>query len=262
MTRRQPTLLDLPPELLTRIASWLSLCEYSHLARTCPILYGYLFHPSEVVHFLKTRYRLSIESGSLIIFAYLANIQIRAPRLLEKVFDEFFATNLALSEQSQKEQGLTTSRQNKGHLKSLCEKALDTRLTLIADPDQSAMQDTRESSKILTTEYGPCQEMQDVKTRQRAKRDAVRMLGVLYALDKTHIGFYQCLGLEWSDRYYGGICRTSQESCTGANVRINLGHQEYVETSTQSRVNPQVTLVCALALLAPRPLNELFDPGI
>src|SRR5690554_493741 len=92
--RCKPTLPSLPPELLSKIGFHLTLNDYSFLSRTCSRLHKFLCHPAELVLFLKTRYRLSIESGSIIVFAYLANMQVTAPHLLERIFDDFFVDSM------------------------------------------------------------------------------------------------------------------------------------------------------------------------
>ncbi|CAG8515335.1 10062_t:CDS:10 [Ambispora leptoticha] len=43
-----------------------------------------------LIHYLKNVYGLSVRSGSLVLFAYTAHLQYRAPRLLDRIFDEFF----------------------------------------------------------------------------------------------------------------------------------------------------------------------------
>ncbi|KAF9404739.1 hypothetical protein BGZ94_003976 [Podila epigama] len=179
--RCNPTLSDMPPEILSRIAWHLSLCDLSFLARTCRHLHRHLFQPSELVRFLKRRYRLSIESGSLIIFAYLANIQVKSPPLLDRIFDDFFADSVL----HQQEETL------------LKEKYQRVRDAL----DQSTLQVTRSigigsstateltDSAIAVQRASTLQSHKNAeRARQKAKWDAVRMLGVLYALDKTHVG--------------------------------------------------------------------------
>ncbi|KAG0047956.1 hypothetical protein BGZ83_007088 [Gryganskiella cystojenkinii] len=179
--RCKPTLNSLPPELLSRIAFYLSLCEYSYLSRTNLTFHTHLFRPAEVVLFLKTRYRLSIESGSIIIFSYLANMQVKAPMILERIFDDFFMDSpLRLEEERLwKEQQL-----NQRQLMSNNTFQLNHAIAAIA----GAGGQTNSSSMTV-------QRMESVQThqtaeqaRRRAKWDAVRMLGVLYALDKTHVG--------------------------------------------------------------------------
>jgi len=84
----QATFLSLPSELLTRVALHLSLHEYSRLGRTCKFLHAH-FH-RELIMFLRHVYGLSVRSGSLILFAYVNHLQYRAPRLLDRILDEFF----------------------------------------------------------------------------------------------------------------------------------------------------------------------------
>ncbi|KAG9294380.1 hypothetical protein G9A89_001885 [Geosiphon pyriformis] len=80
--------LSLPSELITRVACNLNLTEYSSLSRTCKSLS--LHFQQELIHYLKNVYGLSVRTGSLVLFAYTAHLQYRAPRLLERIFDEFF----------------------------------------------------------------------------------------------------------------------------------------------------------------------------
>ncbi|CAG8450141.1 3388_t:CDS:2 [Diversispora eburnea] len=81
-------ILSLPDELLTRISFHLTLPEYSHLSRTCRILNSHF--QRELILFLRHVYGRSVHSGSLILFAYGAHLQYRAPRLLDRIMDEFF----------------------------------------------------------------------------------------------------------------------------------------------------------------------------
>ncbi|CAG8571747.1 11110_t:CDS:2 [Ambispora gerdemannii] len=74
--------------VVTRVAEHLSLTEYSYLSRTCKTFY--LHFQRELIHYLKNVYGLSVRSGSLVLFAYTAHLQYRAPRLLDRIFDEFF----------------------------------------------------------------------------------------------------------------------------------------------------------------------------
>lgn len=185
--RCKPTLVSLPPELLSRIAFNLSLCEFSYLSRVNSAFHKHLFHPAEVVLFLKTRYRLSIESGSIIIFSYLANMQVRAPLLLERIFDDFFMDSpLRLEEERLwKEQ-----RQSQNQL-------LNNNTFLLTNA-ATASAGQISTSKVAVQRMDSVQVHQDAeKARRKAKWDAVRMLGVLYALDKTHVGviYLASLGL-------------------------------------------------------------------
>ncbi|KAF9084948.1 hypothetical protein BGX23_010097 [Mortierella sp. AD031] len=133
-----------------------------------------------MVLFLKTRYRLSIQSGSIIIFAYLANMQVRAPLLLERIFEDFFADSpLRLQEEQQWKLRCQQQRQQ------LSNNTFQLNQTIL-----SQVNSTSTSNNSLGL-----QRMDEIeahkaaeKARRQAKWDAVRMLGVLYALDKTHIG--------------------------------------------------------------------------
>ncbi|GJJ78694.1 hypothetical protein EMPS_11053 [Entomortierella parvispora] len=176
--RCKPTLVSLPPELLSRIAFNLSLCEFSYLSRVSSAFHKHLFHPAEIVLFLKTRYRLSIESGSIIIFSYLANMQVRAPLLLERIFDDFFLDSpLRLEEERLwKEQ-----RQS--------QKQLLNNNTFLLTNAASASGGLISASNVAVQRMDSVQVHEDAeKARRKSKWDAVRMLGVLYALDKTHVG--------------------------------------------------------------------------
>ncbi|KAF9425116.1 hypothetical protein BGZ76_003409 [Entomortierella beljakovae] len=172
--RCSPTLFTLPPELLSRIAFNLSLHEYSFLSRTCLGFHKHLFHPAELVQFLKTRYRLSIESGSIVIFAYLANMQFRAPSLLERIFEDFFADSpLQLQEEEQRRIQILMQTQILAHER-----------TQMVTGGESYNNTSIKSQYMDSIEVHKNAE----KARRQAKWDAVRMLGVLYALDKTHVG--------------------------------------------------------------------------
>ncbi|KAF9542801.1 hypothetical protein EC957_001521 [Mortierella hygrophila] len=183
--RCRPTLTTLPPELLSKISYSLSLCDYSFLSRTCSRLHSHLFHSAELVLFLKTRYRLSIQSGSIIIFAYLANMQFKAPLLLERIFEDFFADSpLRLQEEQKWKLHCQQQRQQLNNNTYQLNQAILSRV------DSGSNNSSSESG--LSLEY---QRMDGIelhkaaeKARRQAKSDAVRMLGVLYALDKTHIG--------------------------------------------------------------------------
>ncbi|KAF9166222.1 hypothetical protein DFQ26_008454 [Actinomortierella ambigua] len=116
-----------------------------------------------MILFLKTRYRLSVESGSIILFAYLANLQIKAPLLLERIFDDFFADSAFHEQERQK----TLSHIQERHaLRAFNTAQTFQRVLPLAEQDT----------------HTP---IRDEQTRRQAKRDAVRMWGVLYALDKT-----------------------------------------------------------------------------
>ncbi|KAG0335391.1 hypothetical protein BG000_007537 [Podila horticola] len=175
--RCKPTLTALPPELLSRVGHNLSLCEYSCLSRTSKRFHGHLFRPSEIVLFLKTRYRLSIESGSIII-AYLANMQVKAPLLLEKIFDDFFADSVL---HHQEEYLIKQQQQQQRELLSHNTYLLNQSITGSTELNSSAI--ALQRMNALHSHKSAEQ------ARKQAKWDAVRMLGVLYALDKTHVGF-------------------------------------------------------------------------
>ncbi|CAG8477403.1 24883_t:CDS:2, partial [Gigaspora rosea] len=82
------TLFSLPSELITRISFYLTLPDYSRTSRTCKSLHTHF--QKELILFLRHVYGLSVRSGSLILFAYGAHLQYRAPRLLDRIMDEFF----------------------------------------------------------------------------------------------------------------------------------------------------------------------------
>ncbi|KAG0342480.1 hypothetical protein BG004_005670 [Podila humilis] len=167
----------LPPELLSRVGFHLTLCDYSHLSRTCHRLHSHLFRPSELILFLKTRYRLSLESGSIIIFAYLANMQVKAPLVLERIFDDFFADSaLHQEEENQIRQYRLQQRERLGHNTYVLNQSIVGSLGL--NNSTIAVQRVNTIHQHKTAE----------QARRQAKWDAVRMLGVLYALDKTHVG--------------------------------------------------------------------------
>lgn len=91
-------ILSLPDELLTRISFHLTLPEYSHLSRTCKTLNSHF--QRELILFLRHVYGRSVHSGSLILFAYGAHLQYRAPRLLDRIMDEFFIDSTTCSSYS------------------------------------------------------------------------------------------------------------------------------------------------------------------
>ncbi|KAF9201379.1 hypothetical protein BGZ49_008377 [Haplosporangium sp. Z 27] len=176
--RCKPGLFTLPPELLFKVASTLSLHEYSYLSRTCSRFHRQLFHPAEMVQFLKKRYRLSIESGSIIIFAYLANMQIRAPLVLERIFEEFFADSpLRLQEEEQRRHLLQKQSQ------LLNQNTLELNQLITGGENGSNSNNTSFQLMDSLQAHKAAE-----KSRRQAKWDAIRMLGVLYALDKTHVG--------------------------------------------------------------------------
>ncbi|KAI1316032.1 hypothetical protein EDD11_010496 [Mortierella claussenii] len=183
--RCKPTLSTLPPELLSKIAFNLALHEYSHLSRTCSCLHKHLFHPAEIIQFLKTRYRLSAESGSIIIFAYLANMQVRAPLLLERIFENFFADSpLHLKEEEQ------WKRQCMQRTQALTQQTfqLNQQTTDCGHGSHLSSGGTLNSKSMTIQQINSLQQHKTVeKVKRQAKWDAVRMLGVLYALDKTHV---------------------------------------------------------------------------
>ncbi|KAG0351735.1 hypothetical protein BGZ54_003126 [Gamsiella multidivaricata] len=195
--RCKPILSALPLELLSRIAFDLSLYEYSFLSRTCSWLHRYLFNPAELVLFLKTRYRLSLKSGSIVIFAYLANMQVRAPLVLERIFQEFFADSpeRLLEEEQWKRRCQQQKRLLNQNTFELNQMIVGTGCGVGESNSSLAIQRMDSSEAHRSAE----------KARRQAKWDAVRMLGVLYALDKTHVGvdfeFNQCFGPERSKRY-------------------------------------------------------------
>ncbi|KAF9904239.1 hypothetical protein EC991_002894 [Linnemannia zychae] len=185
--RCHPTLTTLPPELLSKISYYLSLCDYSFLSRTCSRLHSHLFHPAELVLFLKTRYRLSIQSGSIIIFAYLANMQVRAPLLLERIFEDFFADSpLRLQEEQKWKQQCQQQRQQ------LSNNTFHLNQDILSKVNSSGSSSAYSIDNSTSLEYQRMDALEvhkmAEKARRQAKWDAVRMLGVLYALDKTHIG--------------------------------------------------------------------------
>ncbi|KAF9147258.1 hypothetical protein BG015_011139 [Linnemannia schmuckeri] len=190
--RCRPTLTTLPPELLSKISYNLSLCDYSFLSRTCSRLHSHLFHPAELVLFLKTRYRLSIQSGSIIIFAYLANMQVRAPLLLERIFEDFFADSpLRLQEEQKWKLQCQQQRQK------LSNNTYQLNQAILSKANSSSSSSDNSSSLEYQRMDGIEVHKAAEKARRQAKWDAVRMLGVLYALDKTHIGLNQRLGPQW-----------------------------------------------------------------
>ncbi|CAB4398411.1 hypothetical protein RhiirA1_420943 [Rhizophagus irregularis] len=86
--KENTTLLSLPAELITRISYNLTLPEYSRFSRTCKYLGNHF--QKELILFLRYVYGLSVKSGSLVLYAYGAHLQYRAPKLLDRILDEFF----------------------------------------------------------------------------------------------------------------------------------------------------------------------------
>ncbi|KAG0320417.1 hypothetical protein BGZ99_004533 [Dissophora globulifera] len=178
----KPTLSALPPELLSRIGLSLSLCEYSYLSRACARLHRHLFHPSELVYFLKTRYRLSVESGSIIIFAYLSNMRARAPLLLERIFEDFFADSpLRLQEEER------WKRQCQQQRRLLNQHTYQLNQAITSNVSGGGIGNGANIIEVQRLDSLQAHQAAE-KARRQAKWDAVRMLGVLYALDKTHVG--------------------------------------------------------------------------
>jgi hypothetical protein len=86
--QEKATLFSLPAELITRISYYLTLQDYSRFSRTCQYLNTHF--QKELILFLRYVYGLSVKSGSLILYAYGAHLQYRAPKLLDRILDEFF----------------------------------------------------------------------------------------------------------------------------------------------------------------------------
>ncbi|KAK3815197.1 MAG: hypothetical protein J3Q66DRAFT_402148 [Benniella sp.] len=121
-----------------------------------------------------------MESGSIIIFAYLVNMQVKSPLLLERIFEDFFADSplRLLEEEEQKRQ-----RQQQRQLLNLNTFQLS----------QSVMVNSHDAgdseSNIAIQRMDSLQVHQSAeRSRRQAKWDVVRMFSVLYALDKTHTG--------------------------------------------------------------------------
>ncbi|CAG8570285.1 3140_t:CDS:1 [Paraglomus occultum] len=81
-------LSNLPPEIISRVADYLLLADFSRLGRTCKLMRGHF--QRDLLVYLKNVYGLSVRSGSLVLFAYAAHLQYRAPKLLDRILDEFF----------------------------------------------------------------------------------------------------------------------------------------------------------------------------
>ncbi|RUS19987.1 hypothetical protein BC937DRAFT_86610 [Endogone sp. FLAS-F59071] len=84
-----PLLLQLPTELLTKLTTHLPFPSYIALAMTCKTLYTRLFS-HEIIFYLKNRFSLNAQSGSMIVFAYQTGLITKAPRVCEAILDEFF----------------------------------------------------------------------------------------------------------------------------------------------------------------------------
>lgn len=84
-----PSLLQLPTELLTKLTTHLPFPSYIALAMTCKTLYARLFS-HEIIFYLKNRFNLNAQSGSMIVFAYQTGLITKAPRVCEAILDEFF----------------------------------------------------------------------------------------------------------------------------------------------------------------------------
>ncbi|KAG0034533.1 hypothetical protein BGZ82_005718 [Podila clonocystis] len=120
-------------------------------------------------------------------------MQVKAPSLLEKIFDDFFADS-ALHQQE--EYLIKQQQQQQRELLSHNTYLLNQSITGSAELNDSAI--TLQRMNALYSHKSAEQ------ARKQAKWDAVRMLGVLYALDKTHVGvtlqLYQCFGSQWGKR--------------------------------------------------------------
>lgn len=222
--RCKPTLTALPPELVSRIGHNLSLCEYSCLSRTSRRFYGHLFRPSEVVLFLKTRYRLSIESGSIIIFAYLANMQVKAPLLLEKIFDDFFADSVL----HRQEEYLIKQQQQQ-------QRELLSHNTYLLSQSITGTTELNDSTIALQRMNSLHSHKSAEQARKQAKWDAVRMLGVLYALDKTHVGVSRTL------RIVSCSCSCLPFFGHQINAGLSLVQEDWTPTHTPNGINRDST---------------------
>ncbi|KAF9165846.1 hypothetical protein BGX20_000435 [Mortierella sp. AD010] len=104
-------------------------------------------------------------------------MQIRAPLLLERIFEDFFADSpLRIQEDEQAQ----CQRQRQAQLLNHNTQGLNHSITGGHNGSHGGIaipcMDNLQSHKA------------EERTRRQAKWDAVRMLGVLYALDKTHVG--------------------------------------------------------------------------
>ncbi|KAF9086323.1 hypothetical protein BGX27_003224 [Mortierella sp. AM989] len=104
-------------------------------------------------------------------------MQIRAPFILERIFEDFFADSpLRLQEEEQER----------------CQQLRQTQLLNHSTHELNQMitgGENESNNSIVIQRLDSLQVHKAAeKARRQAKWDAVRMLGVLYALDKTHIG--------------------------------------------------------------------------
>lgn len=105
-------------------------------------------------------------------------MQVRAPLLLERIFGDFFLDSpLRLEE----ERLWKERRQSQSQL-------LNNNTFLLTNA-ATASGGLIGAKNVAVQRMDSIQVHQDAeKARRKAKWDAVRMLGVLYALDKTHVG--------------------------------------------------------------------------
>ncbi|CAO3568121.1 unnamed protein product [Mortierella alpina] len=109
-------------------------------------------------------------------------MQVRAPLVLERIFDDFFADSvLHLQEEQQRRRQRQAQRQrlNKGSYQ----------LSQAIAASAGAKPSCCGSESIAIQRLESLEQHKDAEAaRRRAKWEAIRMLGVLYALDKTHVG--------------------------------------------------------------------------
>ncbi|KAG0014106.1 hypothetical protein BGZ81_000639 [Podila clonocystis] len=104
-------------------------------------------------------------------------MQVKAPPLLEKIFDDFFADS-ALHQQ---EEYLIKQQQQQ-------QRELLSHNTYLLNQSISGSAELNDSAITLQRMNALHSHKSAEQARKQAKWDAVRMLGVLYALDKTHVG--------------------------------------------------------------------------
>ncbi|KAF9925639.1 hypothetical protein FBU30_004624 [Linnemannia zychae] len=106
-------------------------------------------------------------------------MQVRAPLLLERIFEDFFADSPLQQQEAQK-----WKQQRQQHRQQLGNRTSQLNQTTSSKDIAANNRSSLDYQRMEGIEVHKAAE----KARRQAKWDAVRMLGVLYALDKTHIG--------------------------------------------------------------------------
>ncbi|KAF8936178.1 hypothetical protein BGZ58_004502 [Dissophora ornata] len=134
-------------------------------------------------------------------------MQLRAPLLLERIFEDFFADSpLRLQEEDQ------WKRQRQQQRKLLNHNTFQLNQAIMRC-SESRIGENNSGVDIQCMDSIQAHQSAE-KTRRQAKWDAVRMLGVLYALDKTHVGVRSRDVLAPSSQEYSWHSFSSREDYT------------------------------------------------